>query len=210
MAQSRKNSGVKTPDSQIRFIRRKWRENYSTQEIVDELAKKYGDKARSLRTVQAILKDIRENRIPWVRPNTNGTDARLIFNVLESVIWASEGRKLTFTADEAEWVAWVAKASPGLPPYEIWCLAAMYLNEEVQKKPNMAPMDAFLALRPWESEESKRLYTEATMRGVVPYIDYPLVDTAIDWDMWHHRQNEMAQEFYEKELKSREEPEHRP
>jgi hypothetical protein len=157
--------GSKTPPQQIRDIQRWQREGYSAQEITRLLDEKYPNNAAQIRTVQKTVRDIKENRIPWNRLATNSVDTTLVFKVLAEVIKKTQGRKLTFTQDEVEWVDWVSKATPGLPQYSAWSLAVAYLHEERRDQPNMARLDAYIAFKSWESPEAEREYFDAVPEG---------------------------------------------
>jgi hypothetical protein len=153
--------GKKTQRDVIARIRVLFRSGYSTNEIADFLDKEYPQGSIQLRTIQNYVKEIRDNGLPWDRTAMNGDDARRVLDVLAFVIRFTNGRKRTFSADDAEWVAWVYRAAPGLSLYRIWTLASLYLAEERRKSPDMSPLDAFMAFRPWENKENETAYFEA-------------------------------------------------
>lgn len=165
--QNQGNQGRKTPKEQVHLIIMMGRQDYTAQQIADALEKKYKGEARGLRTVQNILKASFQNRIPWDRLKTSGGDVRVILGVLAAVIKVSEGKKQEFTQDEADWVAWVGHAAPTLPVYYMWVVACLYMAESRLTK-EFAPLDAFLAFKPWESLDGMNAYHDLCDQGWIP------------------------------------------
>ena len=165
--QNQGNQGRKTPKEQVHLITMMGRQDYTAQQIADALEKKYKGEARGLRTVQNILKASFQNRIPWDRLETSGGDLRVILDVLAAVIKVSEGKKQEFTQDEADWVAWVGHAAPTLPVYYMWVAACLYMAESRLTK-EFAPLDAFLAFKPWESLDGMKTYHDLCDQGWIP------------------------------------------
>jgi hypothetical protein len=153
--------GKKPKRDIIARIKVLFRGGYSTNEIADILSGEYPDRSIQLRTIQNYVKLLRDNGLPWDRTAMDGDDVRRVLDVLAEVIRITNRRKCTFSADDAEWVAWVARAAPGLSLYRTWVLASLYLAEERSKKPDMAPLDAFLAFQPWENKENEHAYFKA-------------------------------------------------
>lgn len=165
--QSQGNQGRKTPKEQVHLITMMGRQGYTAQEIAGALEKKYKDQARGLRTVQNILRTSFQNGIPWDRLETSSGDLRVILDVLAAVIKVSEGKKQEFTQDEADWVVWVAHAAPTLPVYYLWIVACLYMAESRLTK-EFAPLDSFLAFKPWESLDGMKAYHDLCDQGWIP------------------------------------------
>ena len=165
--QNQNNQGRKTPKEQVHLITMMGRQDYTAQQITDALEKEYQGEARGLRTVQNILKASFQNRIPWDRLRTSSGDLRVILDVLAAVMKVSEGKKREFTQDEADWVAWVGHAAPTLPVYYIWVVACLYMAESRLTK-EFAPLDAFLAFKPWESLDGMNSYNDLCDQGWIP------------------------------------------
>ena len=165
--QNQSNQGRKTPKEQVHLITMMGGQDYTVQQIADALEKKYKDKACSLRTVQNILKTSFQNRIPWDRLGTSSGDLRVILDVLAAVMKVSKGKKREFTQDEADWVAWIGHAAPTLPVYYTWVVACLYMAESRLTK-EFAPLDAFLAFKPWESLEGMNSYHDLCDQGWIP------------------------------------------
>lgn len=163
--------GRRTPKAQLNFIGLLRREGYSVPAIREQMRAVFGAEARGERTVQNHVKAIDENRIPWDRLATDGDDAKLVFEVLAEVIRVSQSNKLVFTQEEAEWVLWIQKSAPDLPPYYVWLIACRYMNE-TRVKPEAAkdfsPYDAFLALKPWQSLEAMIAFDNGSQQGLIP------------------------------------------
>ena len=170
MTQKRKQ-GAATPKNQVDLIAVWHRQDESNADIEMELTERYPDTAPSLRTIQNITKRFKENKVPWDRLGTDGADVRKIFDVLAEVIKASEGKKKVFTQEEAEWITWVRKAAPTLPPYCVWVMVCLYMAEtrfQAQGDKDFAQLDGFLALKPWESQEAMIAYYDMCQTGLMP------------------------------------------
>jgi len=134
--------------------------------ITDALAVKFGEAARGTRTVQTITSRLNANQIQWDRQASSTEEVKVIMSVLPEVLRVSKGQKQEFTQDEANWVAWVGRACPTLPLYYVWVIACLYMAETRLTK-QFAPLDAFLAFKPWESMEAMRTYHDGCDEGVI-------------------------------------------
>ena len=150
----------KAPRDVIARISVLFNSGYSTAEIAGLIAKENPEGSVRLRTVQNYVKEIRDNGLPWDRMAMSGEDARNVLDVLAFVVRFSNGRKRSFSDDEAKWVAWVYRAAPGLSAYRIWVLASLYVAEVRKDAPDMSPMDEYIAFQPWVSHENETTYLE--------------------------------------------------
>jgi len=156
--------GKKIPMTQRQLMSVWCREGWSNADIQRGLIEKVGeDEAASLRLVQNVTKAIKDNRVPWNRLETGGYDAGFILEVLADVNEKTNGKKTLFTQEEADWVAWVCKAAPDLPPYGVWMIAQLYMNETRVTNPQFDQLDLFIGTRCWESLDSIKEYADARM-----------------------------------------------
>ena len=160
------NQGRKTPSEQVHFIIDKSRMGWSVGKITDALAVKFGEAARGTRTVQTITSRLNANQIQWDRQASSTEEVQVIMSVLPEVLRVSKGQKQEFTQDEANWVAWVGRACPSLPLYYVWVIACLYMAE-TRLTNQFAPLDAFLAFKPWESMDALRTYRDGCDEGVI-------------------------------------------
>ena len=161
---SRSRQGKRTPINQRQLIAIWHREGWSNGEIGAALVDKYGeDQAASIRVIQNITKEIRENRVPWNRLAAGGYDSGFILEVLADVNEKTNGKKTSFTQEEVDWVSWVFKAAPDLPPYGVWMIAQLYMNETRAANPQFDQLDLFIGTRCWESLDSITDYADARM-----------------------------------------------
>jgi hypothetical protein len=160
------NQGRKTPSEQVHFIIDKSRMGWPVGKITDALAVKFGEAARGTRTVQTITSRLNANQIQWDRQASSTEEVKVIMSVLPEVLRVSKGQKQEFTQDEANWVAWVGRACPTLPLYYVWVIACLYMAETRLTK-QFAPLDAFLAFKPWESMEAMRTYHDGCDEGLI-------------------------------------------
>ena len=161
---SRRRQGKGTPINQHELIAIWHREGWSNREIGAALVDKYGeDQAASIRVIQNITKEIRENRVPWNRLEAGGYDSGFILEVLADVNEETNGKKTQFTQEEADWVMWVCKAAPDLPLYGVWMLAQLYMGETRSANPQFDQLDLFIGTRCWESLDSITDYADARM-----------------------------------------------
>ena len=146
------------------------REGHSAPRILERLREEFGSEARGQRTVQNHVKRIDENRLRWDRFATDGGDARLIFEVLAEVIKVSDHNKESFTQEEADTVLWVRQTAPDLPPYYVWITAVLYMAE-LRVRPaedqDFASLDAFLALKPWQSLDAMIKFDDIYQQGKI-------------------------------------------
>jgi hypothetical protein len=110
----------------------------------------------------------------------DGEDARLALDALARVIEKSQGRKTSFSDAEARWVVWARHAAPGLDPWKAWIIARSYWSLDKMKDPNTAALDAYLALKPWESDEALGSYKGLLDSGSVQ-------DTLMGWLLWNEK-----------------------
>jgi hypothetical protein len=85
-------------------------------------------------------------------------------------------RRHRLTKGLATWIVKVATAAPSLPPYEQYIVAREYRAWELQAAQptlrhlpptELEALDAFLACRPWESEEAAQRYELLLEQGIV-------------------------------------------
>ena len=160
------NQGRKTPSEQVHFIIDKSRMGWSVGKITDALTIEFGEAARGTRTVQTITSRLNANQIQWNRQASSTEEIKVIMSVLPEVLRVSKGQKQEFTQDEANWVAWVGRACPTLPLYYVWVIACLYMAE-TRLTNQFAPLDAFLAFKPWESMDAMRTYHDGCDEGVI-------------------------------------------
>lgn len=103
---------------------------------------------------------------PWILASAAPEEAAVILPVLGAILKAY-GRLAapTIPVGVAKWVVRVSKAVPTIPPLLLYEIALDYYLLELAArtrviKPRISPLDldAFLACRPWESEEAARQY----------------------------------------------------
>lgn len=156
--------GKKIPMIQRQLISIWGREGWSNRDIQVGLIAKIGEEgAASLRVIQNQTKGIKDGRIPWDRLQTDGYDAGLVLEILAELNRQTNGKKILFTQDEADWIAWICKAAPNLPPYGVWMIAQLYINESKQINPQFSQIDLFLGSRCWESFDSIIEYADANL-----------------------------------------------
>lgn len=113
----------------------------------------------SLRTVQSIVKEIktRDTSGPWQLGDSEGEDAKLVLDVLVTIIVNSVGTVRNFTKAEARWIIRIAKAAPTAGPWQLWYLAQLYMRYENMGL-STTDLDSLIAFKPWESEPRAKLY----------------------------------------------------
>jgi hypothetical protein len=121
-------------------------------QIAPELEDK--DDLPNIRAVQREVEkvNVEKSTGTWGVEKDNGEDARLILDVLADVIIQTEGRKTSFTKEEACWVLNLRKVAPDARPYNVWLIAREYMvlnNKKNKKITDTAALDHYLAFRPW-------------------------------------------------------------
>jgi len=168
MATDRDNRGRATSINQIKLIERRVREEFTVKEICAFLDQLYGGDALQLRAVQTRAKEVRDNQLPWDRLTSSGAQAAKVLEVLRVVIEASEGRKREFTQAEVDWIIWIQELAPTLPEIYVWQFANTYLTDSKIVGHDFRQLDAFLAYKPWESEEAAIQYDDLKNDGLIP------------------------------------------
>jgi hypothetical protein len=107
----------------------------------------------SLRTVQRILSEgrPRDTSGRWTIQSNDGDRVRVVLDALAAVIEQTRGRVNGFTKEEADWIARLDRAAPGLPPFELWRIARLYIGRLSRNEPT-DDLDALLAFAPWRGE----------------------------------------------------------
>jgi hypothetical protein len=87
------------------------------------------DDLPNIRAVQREVEkvNVEKSTGTWGVEKDNGEDARLILDVLADVIIQTEGRKTSFTKEEACWVLNLSKVAPDARPYNVWLIAREYM-----------------------------------------------------------------------------------
>ena len=156
--------GKRIPMTQRQLMSVWCREGWSNADIHLGLIEKFGEEeTASLRLIQNVTKAIKDNRVPWNRLETSGYDSGFILEVLADVNEKTDGKKPVFTQEESDWVSWVFKAAPDLPPYGVWMIAQLYMNETRAANPKFDQLDLFIGTRCWESLDSIKEYADARM-----------------------------------------------
>jgi hypothetical protein len=100
------------------------------------------------RTVQRMVNDYRGPLgEPWTYKDSTGEDARIIVNVLRSLIINTMGEKTSLTKAEAEWVLRLGKVFPNMKPGAIWILATTCLTREAMGE-EPESLTSYLAMAP--------------------------------------------------------------
>ena len=109
------------------------------------------------RTIQRYVRGVRQRIDPdaqWRRTEMAGGDARLVLEVQAAVLQRA-GRTWVPTHAQARWILWVRLAAPTLEPIEVWQLAMMYFLRELDRTPDYADLDAYLALASWKEDPAR-------------------------------------------------------
>jgi len=148
-------------------------EEHRATAIANKLVEEFGANAPSVRTVQEIVREYRENEEgtagiePWsLSKAADGEEARLVLEVLDAVIEQTEGRRRTLTGGEAAWVLKLRRAATTLPQWNVYCLSRLYLQRVAAKK-GTGDLDAYIAAEAWLPEKMGR-YSAFVARGWVP------------------------------------------
>ncbi len=153
--------GRKTPISQVNYVRILHSQNFSVNQIMDKLKEEFGSEARRKRAVQKMIQGMgAEHQTQWQRHLTDGEDCALISDAMGAVWMRSGGQKIEPSQEEVEWLIWICKRVPTLPPYYQWIMATLYRIESLQLKPEYSRYESFLNLKPWESNENMMAYNQ--------------------------------------------------
>ena len=158
--------GGKANVEQHEVIQKMARLKFSPRQIAEELSQQF-KYPLALRSIQELVKAVRDNRIPWNRFATSGDDAKLALEVLPEVIRRSKGQKLEFTQEEADTIIWVRKVAPTLPPEASWDIAIAYMTLERTPDSDKGSLDALLAYKPWESGKALEAYDNLKIDGIL-------------------------------------------
>ncbi len=152
---------IKTPVLQLNYIMILHSQNFSVNQIVDKLKEEFGSEARTKRVVQRMIQGMgAKHQTQWQRHRTKGEDCALIADAMGAVWMRSGGKKTEPTQEEVEWLIWICKRVPTLPPYYQWVMATMYRIESLKPQPEYARYESFLNLKPWESNENMMAYNQ--------------------------------------------------
>ena len=116
----------------------------------------------SSRTIQRVVKSLQEDDSSdepadseWSMANARGDEAQIVLPVLRAVVQESQGRRLSISIREAEWIVKVLRAAPGLPPWPAYVLATKYMQREARGAQNLM-LDLSLAFQVWTGMEAVR------------------------------------------------------
>ena len=128
------------------------------------------DDLPSLRTIRRVVNDVRieDPSGTWGIKDADAEDARLVLDTLAYVILETQGKKCTLTITEAEWVLRVRKVAPDASPHTVWRLAREYMRLESRGIADSAPLDQYLAFKPWKSANGFANYSMAVDQGWIP------------------------------------------
>ena len=150
----------------------------------------FAKRAFSRRTVQRIAASVtaRDSTGPLRIQDFSPDDARLILDVLATVVAETEGRKNQLTQTEAVWVLRVRKGAPSMPPWESWLTARFYMGRQADKERDAketVDLDCLLAFDPWQGGERANQYFQAILDGWIPVAPLPLIAPLADAQQQH-------------------------
>ena len=170
----------KWPVAVMEAIAELLQDGFGPSQIVEELGRQGFPESnipaeRTMRDIVSILSPDKSQ--PWRLADSEGSDGRLVLEVLDAVIRRTEGRRCRVTVAEAEWIVRLRRAvvDPPEPPGSSWLwtaflLARTYAALEATKEPTDA-LDAWIAFAPWRSEEEVRRYQNAVQEGWAPRLE---------------------------------------
>ena len=161
------NQGDRTSEAQVNFVRLLHSQKFSVDQILAKLLERFGSTARRRRWVYGVIKDMDTNVTPWQRQLTNGEDCALIADAMAEVTKVSGGKKIEPTQEEFEWLVWICKRVPTLPPMYQWAMATLYRTESLQKDPDFSQFEPFLNMKPWESLQALKDYDDMAEQGAI-------------------------------------------
>lgn len=125
----------------------------------------------SLRTIQRVIRDLRSandtDTDVWHLADSEAEDAKIILEVLQTVMLNSEYSKRNFTVKEAKWVVKIARIAPDANPRLIWRIARLYTFYE-SKGLDTEALDHFMTLRPWRGGMDLFFYRRGVDTGRLP------------------------------------------
>lgn len=121
------------------------------QQVTADLGKQV---TPSLKTIGGMVKGVRERDVSgaWsVASDTTGVPG-VVLDVLAAVIVTTAGKSRSITRDEAATIANIEQAAPGLPAFELWRMARIYLARAAHDEPT-DDLDGLLAFQPWRGDQ---------------------------------------------------------
>lgn len=166
---------------------------------------RYQGRVPTIRTIQRIVssKKVTDPSGPWTIEDFAGEDSGLILEVLENQILITEGRVRNFSKAEANLILKIRKIAPGLHVFRVYLLAQYYRIRK-ENGESTEPLDAYLAFKPWRSEEAWEKYDEAVKKGYVAETIFRDVHVSIDITVDLELVAEMHPEVIRSEEKERE------
>ena len=120
-----------------------------------------------LRTIQRAVGDLRlPEGEPWTLCTNNADQAAAILPILAAVI-REHSVRVRLSCGQAEWLWTVRKIAPDLPPWWTYRVGMALLRRSSTDAPT-ADIQAWLAFRPWASDEDSEAYSKAIEAGLVP------------------------------------------
>ena len=128
-------------------------------------------RAPKLRTVQRWVAQKSDPSGAWRFADADAEDAALLLPVLAALISETRGRRKELSNAEAERVAKICGAAPGVDPWYAYVLARLYMLRE---QANMASpdIDAYLAYAPWRGKQEADAYGQALEEGWVTMVPH--------------------------------------
>ena len=144
---------------------------YTAEAIRREIEARFGPETPSKRTVQGMVKQIRQatdrdRSDTWSVLEDDTGEPRIVLDALAAALTQTRGGVGSISKAEARLVVKVARSAPELPPYQWLRFARLYAVRQALGWP-ASDLDALLALAPWrdEGEEGWTLYRRSVREG---------------------------------------------
>lgn len=156
--------------------------NWTGERLQTRLKTEFSNRSKvripTVRTLQRILKSktIEDDTAQWNIDDYSAEDSRLILEILPQIAILTYGATVTLTIKEANSVLKVRRVAPDLGIYGVWRVSYLYRLYEQTGKPTTT-LDMFLALAPWQEDESwrKTTYENMTKLGWLEKHDWDYV-----------------------------------
>lgn len=145
--------------------------HYKPPAIHEELVKRHKSRAPSLRTVETWYRKLSPPDVTGAWSFTEADEPELVLPVLAALISETRGRRKELTNAEAEWIAKICGAAPGIDPWYAYILARLYMLRK-QAGLTSLDIDAYLAYAPWRGEQEAQAYGQALEEGWVSNVPY--------------------------------------
>jgi hypothetical protein len=145
----------------------------SPKQIEDELSKngKIADRLPTLRTIQRIVAEKlkSDDTETWeLGPvDQRDIDGAVVLDVLAFVVRATGGRTASLTENEARWITALHRVRPTIHGWVLYRLARLYISTR-SRKLSTAPIDAFLAYKPWDDAWKHQTYVADVLFRLIP------------------------------------------